>query len=102
MQILLIECLHFFMEDNMTVTDGRNGFVKKWIEFLWSVMGGLLFSILPSIRTGEGRNSFETGRWLNSRYWDGFGRFDYLDEFIIGFIFTFILVKSIKKYKSLK
>jgi hypothetical protein len=108
MQILLIECLHFFMEDNMAVTDGRNGFVKKWIEFLWSVMGGLLFSILASIRTGEGRRFFETGKWLHFDQrsgmgsWDGFGQRYYWDEFFIGFIFTFILVKSIKKYRSLK
>jgi len=105
MQILLIECLHFFMEDNMAVTDGRNGFVKKWIEFLWSIMGGLLFSMIGSIRTGRDTVYFDTGRWLDFnlyKRWDGFGPFDYLDEFIIGFIFTFILVKSIKKYKSLK
>ena len=93
MQILLIECLHFFMEDNMGVTKGR-------IEFLWSVMGGLLFSMLPSLYlTGH---YFSTQKWLDSDNWDGFGTLDYLDEFVLGFIFTFILIKSIKKYNSLK
>ena len=73
-----------------------------WIERLWSVMGGLVFSILPSIRTGTGHRFFDSERWLDSYKWDGFGRNDYLDEFILGFIFTLILIKSIKKYNSLK
>ena len=75
---------------------------KGWIERLWMVMGRLLFSMVPSIQTGNDTRFFDTGRWLNDRRWDGFGRSDYLDEFVLGSIFTFILIKSIKKYNSLK
>ena len=98
-------CFTFVMEDNMGVTNIRNEFVRKWIEFLWSIMGGLLFSMIGSIRTGRDTVYFDTGRWLDFNFykrWDGFGLGDYLDEFVLGFIITFILVKSIKKYNSLK
>ena len=73
---------------------------KLKIELLWSVMGGLVFSILPSIRTGEGYRFYSNERLLDIHKWDDFGRSYYLDEFIVGFIFTFILVKSIRRYKE--
>ena len=67
---------------------------KGWIEILWSMMGGLLFSILPSIYTDERHYFFTLERWLDfDSNWDGFGGSNYLDEFIFGFIFTFILIK---------
>ena len=73
---------------------------KGWIEILWSIMGGLFFSMLPSLYLTE--HYFSTQRWLHSGYWDGLGTIDYLDEFILGFFFTLILIKSIKKYNSLQ
>ena len=82
----------FYMEINMKT--------KLWIERLWSVMGGLVFSILPSIRTGEGYRFFGNERWLDIDKWDDFGRSYYLDEFIVGFIFTYIFVKSLRKYNE--
>jgi hypothetical protein len=80
--------------------------VKGRIELLWSFMGGLLFSMFANIQPDR---SWDTGRWLSFfeeselyNKWDGIGRNDFLDEFILGFIFTFILVKSIEKYNSQK
>ena len=73
--------------------------VKGRIELLWSVMGGLLFSLLPMIISG----SFNIRRWwrlmkLDLFYWSGSQTI--FDEFVVGFIFTFILVKSIRRYKE--
>ena len=77
---------------------------KNWIERLWMVMGGLLFSMIGSFQScSDCYRFFTIDRWLDfDRRWDGFERSDFLDEFIVGFIITFILVKSIKKYNSLK
>ena len=89
------DLITFVMADNMGITKGR-------IEFLWSIMGGLFFSIVGSFKTCSGCYFFTIDTWLRSDKWNGFGYYYYLDEFIVGFIFTFILIKSIKKYNSLK
>ena len=73
---------------------------KLRIERLWSVMGGLLFSLLPCVETDKDNYFFDIGRWFTFDRWNGFGRSDFWDEFIFGFIFTFILVKSIRRYKE--
>ena len=70
---------------------------KGLIEILWSVMAGALFSMLkPLFRSGSSESSmFYLDRW--------FKHFEYLyiDEFWFGFIFTLILIWSIKQYRRL-
>ena len=76
---------------------------KKMIEILWSVMGGLIFSMLPQLfitgRSGAGTFSIE--RWFIWWRWSSLDSSGSLDEFIFGFFFTLILIWSIKKYRQL-
>ena len=74
---------------------------KLRIELLWSVMGGMLFSQLPLFGFSNGRFDIYKN-WLNSSYWDysNLGTFCFLDEFIFGFIFTYIFVKSLRRYNE--
>jgi len=68
---------------------------KGRIEILWSVMAGMLFSML-SLLFSSGRSGyyhFGIGNWFDRLY------MYYLDEFIFGFIFALILIWSIKKYR---
>jgi hypothetical protein len=71
---------------------------KGRIEILWSVMAGILFSMLvPLIRSASaGGARFDLGRWF--KYFDRF----YIDEFIFGFCFTLILIWSINQYRRLE
>jgi hypothetical protein len=71
---------------------------KLKIELLWSVMGGMLFSMLPMFETGTRFDIYD--RWLYQYRWDGIGELEYLDEFIFGFIFTYIFVVSLRKYNE--
>jgi len=69
--------------------------IKGFIEVLWSVMAGTLFSML-SLLFSSGRSGyyhFGIGNWFDRLY------MYYLDEFIFGFIFALILIWSIKKYR---
>jgi hypothetical protein len=71
---------------------------KGLIEILWSVMAGVLFSMLsPLFSSGQaGWSRFDLGRW--SKYFERF----FIDEFWFGFIFTLILIWSIKQYRRLE
>jgi hypothetical protein len=71
--------------------------IKGLIEVLWSVMAGILFSMLvPLIRSASADGArFDLGRWF--KYFDQF----YIDEFIFAFCFTLILIWSIKQYRRL-
>jgi len=71
--------------------------IKGFIEVLWSVMAGILFSMLvPLIRSASADSSrFDLSRWFNL-----FDRL-YIDEFIFAFCFTLILIWSIKQYRFL-
>jgi hypothetical protein len=71
---------------------------KLGIELLWSVMGGMLFSMLPMFDTDFRFDIYQ--KWLHPHRWDDIGVGDNLDEFIFGFIFTYILVKSLRKYNE--
>ena len=71
---------------------------KGRIEILWSVMVGVLFSMLPLFVS----NKFDTGKWFEYFVFGGPYRrsnYIYFDEFIFGFIFTLTLIWSIKKYR---
>jgi membrane protein CcdC involved in cytochrome C biogenesis len=73
---------------------------KGRIEILWSVMVGVLFSMLPLFVS----NKFDTGKWFEYFVFGGPYRrsnYIYFDEFIFGFIFTLILIWSIKQYRFL-
>ena len=74
---------------------------KKMIEILWSVMGGLIFSMLPYLfNSGQSDYSpFNLERWYRGLGSFG-GSLGLLDEFIFGFFFTLILIWSIKKYRQ--
>ena len=70
---------------------------KGRIEILWSVMVGILFSMLPIFFATGGRsgfNFFKVKEWLDRFFYNNF-----LDEFIFGFFFTLILIWSIKQYR---
>ncbi len=70
---------------------------KLKIELLWSVMGGLLFSLLPLFRTGI---TFNIEYWWKHMRFDRWGTLTTLDEFVVGFIFTYIFVKSLRRYNE--
>ena len=76
---------------------------KKMIEILWSVMGGLIFSMLPQlfITGSSGAGTFSIERWFIWWRWSSLDSSGSLDEFIFGFFFTLILIWSIKKYRQL-
>jgi len=71
---------------------------KGLIEILWSVMGGILFSIVGNLFSSgsSGSSRFDIGLWF--KYFDRF----YINEFIFGFCFTLILIWSIKQYRRLE
>jgi hypothetical protein len=73
---------------------------KKMIEILWSVMGGLIFSMLPGLFYSgtSGSSPFTLEDWYQDLV--SFGSFGDLEEFIFGFFFTLILIWSIKKYRQ--
>ena len=73
---------------------------KKMIEILWSVMGGLIFSMLPDLfKSGQSDSfPFDLELWYRDLFL--FGHFRHLEEFIFGFFFTLILIWSIKKYRQ--
>ena len=80
----------------------------KWItsskgrmEILWSVMVGILFSMLPLFVS----HKFDIGKWFEYFVFGGPSRrsnYIYFDEFIFGFFFTLILIWSIKQYRRLE
>ena len=72
------------------------------IEILWSVMGGLIFSMLPQlfITGSSGAGTFSIERWFIWWRWSSLDSSGSLDEFIFGFFFTLILIWSIKKYRQ--
>lgn len=68
------------------------------IEFFWSVLGGLGVVLIKAIANSRRFDIYNDV--FDNKYWDGLGRYDHLDEFLLGFLITFILIWSIKKYKS--
>jgi hypothetical protein len=70
---------------------------KLKIELLWSVMGGLLFSILPIF---DRDMRFNIERWWGRMRFDEWGYTTVIDEFVVGFIFTYIFVKSLRRYNE--
>jgi membrane protein CcdC involved in cytochrome C biogenesis len=70
---------------------------KGRIEILWSVMAGMLFSMLPLLVS----HKFHIGKWFEYfvNGWKSNSSLNYIDEFIFGFIFTLTLIWSIKKYR---
>ena len=88
------------MQSLLTIGRGQNENQKKMIEILWSVMGGLIFSMLPDLfNSGQSRYPpFNLEHWY--RQLVSFGPIGHLEEFIFGFFFTLILIWSIKKYRQ--
>ncbi len=80
---------------------------KLLIEILWSIFGGLFFSMLPGLFQ-SGRPStrpFDITDWFFDDLFDGYNLFyrnwkTQMDEFLFGFVVTFILIWSIKKYRK--
>ncbi len=73
---------------------------KGSIEILWSFIGGMMFSFLPILTN--------TGTKFNLSYWwrlltkgHRYVGSGVQDEFIFGFLLTFILIWTIKRYRSL-
>ena len=76
--------------------------LKICIEILWSIIGGLIFSMLPKFFASGGPDrSFSVYAWWQGM--DGFGRYsnDLLDEFMFGFCVTLIIIWSIKIYRKI-
>jgi membrane protein CcdC involved in cytochrome C biogenesis len=74
---------------------------KGLVEILWSVMVGILFSMLPLFVS----HKFDIGKWFEYFVFGGPYRssnYIYFDEFIFGFCFTLILIWSIKQYRRLE
>jgi hypothetical protein len=72
------------------------------IEILWSVLGGLFFSMLPRF-FASGRpqtKHFDIVRWIERDLFDGFGYSGTFDEFLFGFFITAIIIWSVKAYKK--
>ena len=72
---------------------------KTQIELIWSLMGGLLFSMMPRLFYGNG-STFNLETWV-AHDLDRFGNRGSLDELVFGFVVTFLLIWSIKQYRSL-
>ena len=78
--------------------------VKFRIELLWSVLGGLGFTVLVKlIESGSPDDSFRLGsdifrasRWI-SRH--GNSMRDNADNFLFGFIVTALIIWSVKVYR---
>jgi len=75
---------------------------KRSIEILWSFIGGMVFSFLPLLTdTGTDFNLYRWGLRLTRGFsWKHPYVID--DEFIFGFLITFVLIWSVKRYQSLK
>jgi hypothetical protein len=80
--------------------------VKFQIELLWSVLGGLGFTVLVRLfESGSadvwfklGRNIFTGHKWMSCSYGEcSFGT--NLDNFLFGFIITAIIIWSVKVYR---
>lgn len=74
---------------------------KTQIEGIWCVLGGGFFSMLPRFFASgsPSARTFTVEGWWE-RLTDGF-RYGVLDEFLLGFFVTLILIWSIKVYRSL-
>ena len=77
--------------------------LKICIEILWSIVAGLIFSMLPKFFASGGPDSyyFSVHHW-----WQGMGEFgmfgnELLDEFMFGFCVTLIIIWSIKIYRQI-
>ena len=72
------------------------------IEVIWSIIGGLFFSMMPRFFQSGRPNvkQFDLGRWFERDILDGFGYSGTLDEFLFGFIITAIIIMSVKAYKK--
>ena len=80
---------------------------KKNIERLWYFLGGFCFTVFVQVmEKGSPQDDFLWSRdifrwreWINK--YEDFYIGDNLANFIFGFLLTMILIKTIKKYRSL-
>lgn len=75
---------------------------KERIEIFWSFLGGLFFSMLPLLLSSgaPGNRRFNLMPWLDSTFFES-GRHGFFDEFLFGAIITYLIIWTIKKYRSL-
>tara|TARA_B100000963_G_C22589109_1_gene654608 strand:- start:56 stop:313 length:258 start_codon:yes stop_codon:yes gene_type:complete len=79
---------------------------KTKIEILWSFLGGFCFTVFVRLLEEASykgsfdwhKDIFSTSEWI--RFGRYFGIEDNLGHFIFGFLITYIIIWSVKIYKS--